>query len=535
MQTEPTQPAEERPSGIARWEWAVLALAILLGAVVRVWFVQRVPGLWYDEAINGLDALRIIREPGWPIFFDTRGHMREPMFMYLETLGVLLGGTTSVALRAVATVVGIVTIPVVWLLAREMRGAAFAAVAVCLFAMLRWHIHFSGLAFRTILAPLFASLVMLFFLRMVPRNSRADAVACGIALGLGAYTYLAFRLMPLVLLVPMLWCLYRHPLLRGRLLRLYGIVIAVAFVVFLPLGINYLKNPQHFTGRGSEVRLSDHGNPALLLLRQARDVALMPLLRGDHVGKHNIPGPPRFFQMFVQREDPPEDTLFLRWRDAPGVDPHGTGIPAFPPLTGLLFYLGFVVVVIASRRDLASVCLLSWLLIGSLASVLSFGAPNMLRMQMLTPAATVLIVAGGWCLWGSLASGNRRLAAVLLGIIALVHAGTELHRLRVWTDHPMAAREFNAELAAVADYLRAQPDRLPVRMAFDEQPTLSFLADGYQWNPAPEQLSERWWELYLGSLEPIGTPFPGSRVFPVVHPIHGQIGNLVEVSPAPAP
>lgn len=527
---DPLKSQTESPPPIAKWEWGVLGIAVTLGALVRLWFVQRVPGLWYDEAINGLDALRIIREPGWPIFFDTRGHMREPMFMYLETVGVLLGGTSAVAIRSVASAVGIITIPVVWLLAREIRGAVFAAAAVLLFALLRWHVHFSGLAFRTILAPLFASLVMLFFLRMLRRNSLANAVACGVALGLGAYTYLAFRLMPLVLLVPMLWCLYRIPLPRRQLLRLYGILIAAAFVVFLPLGINYLKNPEHFTGRGSEVRLSDHDNPALLLVRQARDVALMPLLRGDHVGKHNIPGPPRFFQMFVQQENPPEDTLFLRWQAAPGVDPHGTGIPAFPPLTGLLFYIGFGLLIARGRRDISSVCVLSWLLVGSLASVLSFGAPNMLRMLMVTPAATFTIVLGAVWIWERLSKRNRSLATGLIAVIALVHGWTELHRLRVWTAHPMAAREFNAELAQVADYLRAQPDRLPVRLAFDEQPTLSFLADGYLWNPDPEQLPDRWWELYLGRLEPLGTPFPGSRSLPVMHPIHGQIGQLVEVS-----
>ncbi len=538
---------------VLRWEWAVVLLATIAGAGLRLWFLPKVPGLWYDEAINGLDALRILREPGIPIFFDTFGHMREPMYMYLETLGVLAGGTSAIAIRAVSTVIGIATIPVVWLCARELFGRNTAALALVCFALMRWHIHFSALAFRTILAPLFACLVILFLTRMLRRRSMTDAALCGAFLGLGAYTYLAFRLMPVIVLPPLLLAFWQGWKGGGKTAvaafgRRLGVLAGTALLVFLPLGINYLLNPEHFRGRGDEVTLLQREEPARLLFRQARDVALMPLIRGDHVEKHNIPGPPRFVQTF---ETGALETM-NRWRlesDAaqmehrPIYDQHGTGVPVFGVVTGLLFYGGLAVLIFGHHMPLAPrLAVLSWLLIGSLASVLSFGAPNMLRLQILTPAAAITIalamlgltryVAAKWQAW----KGTPPPVYILLAIPALLFAEqlrTDAGRLARWAEHPMVPGGFNAEWAEMGDFLREQPDRLPVRMAVDPHPTLVYLADGYTFHARLPQEVERWWELRseppFPVLEPSGHPRPDSRRLELWIPAGIRLGVLVEV------
>ena len=545
---------ESERGPVLRWEWAVMLLATALGGALRLWFLPKVPGLWYDEAINGLDALRILREPGLPIFFDTFGHMREPMYMYLETLGVLAGGTTAIAIRAVSTAIGILTIPVVWLCARELLGRNVAAVAVVCFALMRWHIHFSALAFRTILAPLFACLVILFLARMLRRKSMPDAALCGAFLGLGAYTYLAFRLMPLIVLPPLLLGLLQAQRHEGRraaigLLKRSGVLVGTAFLVFAPLGVNYIVNPEHFRGRGDEVTLVQHEQPVRLLLRQARDVALMPLVRGDHVEKHNIPGPPRFLQTFEAGE---LETLSL-WRQEreaaareqrPPHDPHGTGLPVFGIVTGLLFYGGLVVLVVRGRLyPVASLAIISWLVLGSLASILSFGAPNMLRLLILTPATAMVIglavvevtrhAAARWKAWKGTPAPVYLLVAIPAALL-LDQARVDVGRLARWEEHPMVPAGFNVEWAEMGDFLRGQPDRLPVRMPMDPHPTLVYLADGYTFTtgPPPED-AESWWELRTEApfpvLAPAGHARPDSRRLELWVPAGIRMGELVEV------
>ncbi|MEO8377942.1 MAG: glycosyltransferase family 39 protein, partial [Candidatus Sumerlaeota bacterium] len=173
----------------------VLALTIV-GCAYRVWCASRAPGLWYDEAIYGLDSLHVARKHGyWPIFFSTEGHMREPLFMYLQAITLSFVKPSAFAIRATSAVIGALTIPVVWATAREYRGAIFGIFAAFLFTFLRWHVHFSALAFRTITSPLFCALVVWFALRFARTRGLKDAILLGVFLGGGMYTYLAFRLM----------------------------------------------------------------------------------------------------------------------------------------------------------------------------------------------------------------------------------------------------------------------------------------------------------------------------------------------------
>lgn len=541
---------------VSPWEWLALGAIFIIGLTARLLLLPHVPGLWYDEAINGLDALKILREPGLPIFFDTNNHMREPMFMYFELVGVLIGGTSALAIRSVSLVIGVLTIPVVWWLVREWKGPGEAIVAAALFATLRWHIIFSCLAFRTILAPLFMALAVIFFLRLLRRGTWIDAILWGAAMGAGAYTYLAFRLVPLIFLPPMIVELARRwrrdPTAGRLLLQRYGAMVATAFLVFLPLGINYVGNPQHFTGRGDEVSLFQRDDRFAMISRQARDVALMPMLRGDHEGKHNVPGAPTFLQMSVL----PSDVITEMWtlerqfasmegREA--MDPHGTGAPVFGLAMGLIFYVGFILVVASSIRNTASLLIICWLVIGSLASVLSFGAPNMLRLLLLIPAVVMVLVVGVFAVAEFLGNllGRRmgnparwRLVAMaaLLVLVGGSHLVRETRLLIQWPSHPMVTSRFNLELAELGDFLRKQDDRLPVLLPsglYPPAPTLAYLADGYEFLTSPPTDSDQWWELRthrpFPPLDPVGEPDPSGRGAGINHPAGIPFADLVLV------
>src|SRR5690606_2983864 len=125
----------------------------------------------------------VLRGTNRPIFFDTFGHMREPLYMYLLALGLAVGPVEAWSIRAVSAVIGSATIPVTWWMARELAGPRVALWTVLVFAPMRWHVHFSRTAFRVILSPLFAAVTVALMARVVRRPSVAGGMIVGAAIG----------------------------------------------------------------------------------------------------------------------------------------------------------------------------------------------------------------------------------------------------------------------------------------------------------------------------------------------------------------
>ena len=83
----------------------VLSVAVLL----RLYSLDTIPrGLLWDEAHNGLDALRIL-DGERPIFL-TGNFGREALCVYLQAISVAVMGQTDLSLRIASALVGILTI-----------------------------------------------------------------------------------------------------------------------------------------------------------------------------------------------------------------------------------------------------------------------------------------------------------------------------------------------------------------------------------------------------------------------------------------
>lgn len=81
--------------------WAILTVTVLLGAAMRFYRLGTIPpGLYHDEAFNGMDAMRVL-EGERPIFFEANNG-REPFFLYCMALALSLLGRTPFAVRVMA-------------------------------------------------------------------------------------------------------------------------------------------------------------------------------------------------------------------------------------------------------------------------------------------------------------------------------------------------------------------------------------------------------------------------------------------------
>src|SRR6185369_14080222 len=122
---QPMTPKTDPPAGsqFARfWRlptWAVLLAIVVLGGLLRFYQVGSTPpGLYQDEAFNGLDALNILAG-SHPIYFPANNG-REPFYMYLSAAGVAAFGRTPLAIRFPAAVVGTLLIAATFALGRTL-------------------------------------------------------------------------------------------------------------------------------------------------------------------------------------------------------------------------------------------------------------------------------------------------------------------------------------------------------------------------------------------------------------------------------
>ncbi|MFN2166729.1 MAG: ArnT family glycosyltransferase, partial [Anaerolineae bacterium] len=287
-----------------RRDWLLLAGLTILAAALRFYQLGAVPpGFQFDEAYNALDAARVMAGDR-PLFLPTNGG-REVLYTYYQAALGSLFGLNLTTLRLASALAGIATVPVAYLLVRTLlqqdsrRVAAFTALVL---ATSLWHLHFSHYGIRIILMPLILSGVFGFFWIGVTTNRLWPYVASGALAGLGVWNNPTGRLVPLVLGAFAIWLLWQHPELRHW--RWPGLIAGllvtggVAFLVFLPLGLEFLRHPEFFLGHPGEVSVfADRvggGSPLAALARHAWEVLAMFSVRGDEEWIHNLAGRPVF-------------------------------------------------------------------------------------------------------------------------------------------------------------------------------------------------------------------------------------------------
>ncbi|HEU4401870.1 MAG TPA: glycosyltransferase family 39 protein [Candidatus Polarisedimenticolia bacterium] len=240
-------------------EWGLVAALVLFGGLfLRLQHIDLIPwGLNNDEAINAIEVQDILA--GKPFAtFTVRGLNRETMFHYLAALayrnpGLALNvlrampavfnlqperinGPSNLAdpifpLRSVSIAAGTLTILLLYLFARRRFGWRVAFLAGLFLAFSPWHLLYSRVGLRTILAPPFAIVAVWLLLRALDSGRTRDHLAWGAALGLGLWTYTSFRALPLAFAVYLLGRALLEPAIRASLRRARGAMAAAAGVV----------------------------------------------------------------------------------------------------------------------------------------------------------------------------------------------------------------------------------------------------------------------------------------------------------------
>ena len=233
-QAQPEDPVARRRfrAVAARWAVAIRAqlwqarvdLAILAGlaaaaAVVRLVMLEEIPpGMHGDEGWTGIDARRVLDE-GWigPYVISALG--QPTGFFYFAAPFVKLFGDTVFAVRIVSALTGTATVLVTYLAFRIMFDRPTGAIAAFLLAVTVWHLHFSRIAFTVISWPLLEMLTLLFLFLGLRTGRWHWYGLAGLALGLGVYTYNAYPVFIIALVVVVGWLALGVAIARIRGLR----------------------------------------------------------------------------------------------------------------------------------------------------------------------------------------------------------------------------------------------------------------------------------------------------------------------------
>ncbi len=273
-------------------DWILPALVLAVAAFMRLYKFDSLPfGTWYDEADNGLQALRIIREPTFrPVYTNLPTH-----FFYVIALSFKLLGVSTLSIRILTVVMGMATAVSAYFLGRELFNRQIGFILGFLLAVSRWSVNFSRIGLHGISTPLFEILALYFLLKGL-RSRRAFDFACGgLALGLGLCFYNPFVLFPLVIALFIIhYIIVKPQIIKAHLFNFIVFVLA-ALLVFAPVGQFALKKPHIFWARTRKVSIFK-AVPGVAAWRAVEESAAKHLLmfnyEGDPNGRHNLPGAP---------------------------------------------------------------------------------------------------------------------------------------------------------------------------------------------------------------------------------------------------
>lgn len=262
----------------------LIVVCLLIGATLRLpALTQFPPGLHYDQAANVTLAGDIGLRGQHPIFISSYTG-KEVLYFYLAGGLTQLLGESAWTTRLTTAFVGIVTLAVTYAMGRAMgMKRAEMVLAIALLAVSFWHLSFSRYGFRAITQPLLQGLTVAALFVAIRQQKVGFFVVAGIFLGLTAYTYLAARLFPILLLIALL-PLWRH---WKKLILLLG----VAATVLLPLLYYFYLYPDSFWVRIGQVAPEQ---ASLGLVESYLKSLGMIFVQGDPYIRFNLPGRPIF-------------------------------------------------------------------------------------------------------------------------------------------------------------------------------------------------------------------------------------------------
>jgi 4-amino-4-deoxy-L-arabinose transferase-like glycosyltransferase len=186
------QSLREAARARSRTFWIVVGLTAL-GAVLR-FATLGLQSYHHDEIVTASRVLRV----GFGHAMDAVGFSEStpPLYYALAWVWTQLTGTGPWGLRSLSALAGVLTIPVVYLIGRELRGRRAGLLSAALVAVNPMLLWYSQEARAYALLALFCALSLLYCVRALRQGEKRDFVLWGVfsALALATHYFAVFPL-----------------------------------------------------------------------------------------------------------------------------------------------------------------------------------------------------------------------------------------------------------------------------------------------------------------------------------------------------
>jgi len=230
---------QDRELKIRIQPWHLLVSAsIALIVFFRFTRLEEVPyEMWSDHAEKLWDVMDVL-DGKYSIFFP-RNTGREAIQFYMAAVTAkFLGTGISFNTLKIGTILaGLLTLPYLYLFAKEY-GGRYVGLAAMLFAGIAyWPNVISRIGLRFPLYPLFLAPAMYYLLRGLRLEKRNDFLLCGFAVGLGLHGYSPARVIPVAIMVGVLFYVIFAKSKAKRMNAFSWLIVAgvIALAVYTPL------------------------------------------------------------------------------------------------------------------------------------------------------------------------------------------------------------------------------------------------------------------------------------------------------------
>ncbi len=495
-----------------RYQRLGLLLILLLATILRFWNLNNLPpGLYHDEAYNGLDALSLLNEETFPRFYEDwelyadeahndrpptitktplffeGNYGREPIHIYLMALSIKLFGPTPFAIRFVPAAAGVLAVLTTYLATAAIvkrdwhfssqsiipnnrfkintKSADSPAIiyhsllpltAAFVISILYSSITFSRFGLRTMLfVPVETAAVYCFWQGLNQVNGKRKNelfwfVMAGFWVGVGLYVHIAGRLLPFVfVLFASVWLFQSRGMRRRYSVNFLAMGIT-ATLISAPLLLFFLNYPYIFFFRAAFVA---------------------------NQGQNVIGGDPRLAWLISL-------TKIIRvmfWEGETFIRHNLPKRPFLDVLQSIFFLLGLTYS-LRRWRHFSTIFLLIWLFIMLVPTIISGGEPNFGRMTVASPAIVILISLGVYWfgLWVSRwLPPTLSVGLILLFLLISATLSTWDYFVR-YVNIPQLESEFCLEDWQLGQYVAAQPPETTVYLTNtkEQMATIYFALEG---------------------------------------------------------
>ncbi|MBN1316662.1 MAG: hypothetical protein JXA42_14385 [Anaerolineales bacterium] len=432
-------------------EHILLILILLTAAFFRFFALDKVPpGLTHDEANNVHDAASIL--DGIRPFYFPVAQGKEPLYIYSAGGLMALVGRTPWTLRFSSAIWGMLLIIITFTWVRKAFDKSTALVTSAGLAVCFWPVTTARLGLRAVTLPvLFTAFTFLFW--QITNWSDKDktrpavlnkwdkiltdfrVILTGVVLGLCLYTYLASRLLVLIILPFFIFLLIFHRSLWKKNWKQYCLIFGISILVIMPMFVYLYAHPS------AEIRINQLNRPLELFL--AGDV--MPLL--DRI------------QQAVQVFSIKGDTF---------VPYNIPGKPLIEPFIGIFFYAGLVITLWKWKRP-ANMYALLWFVIGMIPAMVTGVEAANLRLYLIQPVV-FLFPALAWArVWRWIdrlvgRNSEKRWSeyGLVFGIVVLLVYGgviTSRDYLNRWAENTDVRVHYHVDLVEIAHIVDRYPGK----------------------------------------------------------------------------